>query len=246
LAFFDAGKQVPHTKATMQEFLSLYSKIEHPTLEMVLFTFLLTFLLSGLIAFTYERTSPHTIRNPNFMQAIILSALAASTIMQAIGDSVATGLGMLGALAIIRFRTTLRDPRDIVFMFATLGAGLACGVYGFYIAIIGTGGFCVVAFALWLTPYNIGNNTLWELRVRMPDEDVELQIFEEVLAQYCKHWNQHGMRAASDSSGQAFLEYDYVVIMRQEKERRSLLQALANTQTRVRRFSKQTEINPFA
>lgn len=230
----------------MQEFLSLYSKIEHPTLEMVLFTFLLAFLLSGLIAFTYERTSPHTIRNPNFMQALILSALVASTIMQAIGDSVATGLGMLGALAIIRFRTTLRDPRDIVFMFATLGAGLACGVYGFYIAIIGTTGFCVAAFVLRLTPYHVGNNTLWELRVRIAEDEAELQAFEQLLSQYCRHWNQHGMRTLSETTGKGMVEYDYVVIMRHEKERRTLVQALANAQTHIRRFSKQTDINPFA
>ncbi len=230
----------------MQEFLSLYSKIEHPTLEMVLFTFLLAFLLSGLIAFTYERTSPHTIRNPNFMQALILSALVASTIMQAIGDSVATGLGMLGALAIIRFRTTLRDPRDIVFMFATLGAGLACGVYGFYIAIIGTVGFCFAAFVLRISPYHIGNNTLWELRVRMPDEEAELQAFEQLLSKYCRHWNQHGMRTLSESGGKSMVEYDYVVIMRHEKERRNLVHALSEAQTRIRRFSKQTDINPFA
>ncbi len=230
----------------MQEFLSLYSKIEHPTLEMVLFTFLLAFLLSGLIAFTYERTSPHTIRNPNFMQALILSALVASTIMQAIGDSVATGLGMLGALAIIRFRTTLRDPRDIVFMFATLGAGLACGVYGFYIAIIGTTGFCVAAFALRLTPYHVGNNTLWELRVRLSDDEAELAAFEQLLSEYCRHWNQHGMRTLSETTGKGMVEYDYVVIMRHEKERRKLVHALTVAQTHIRRFSKQTDINPFA
>ena len=39
----------------------------------------------------------------------------------------ARGLGILGTLAIIRFRTPIRDPRDMIFLFACLGVGIACG-----------------------------------------------------------------------------------------------------------------------
>lgn len=90
------------------------------------------------MAITYQNTSNITIKSSNYIQSLILSSLVATTIMQAIGDNVAVGLGMLGALSIIQFRTNFRDPRDIIFMFAALGTGIACGVYGFYVAILGT------------------------------------------------------------------------------------------------------------
>lgn len=229
----------------MQEFLSLYSKIENPTLEMVLFTFLLAFLLSSLIAFTYDRTAPHTLRSSNFIQALILSSLVATTIMQAIGDSVATGLGMLGALAIIRFRTNLRDPRDMIFMFAALGTGIACGVYGFFIAVIGAIGFCVVAFVLRYTPYYIGNNIPWELRVRIPNDDDKLFMLDELLGQYCRYWNQTSIRKIGENEEKMIIEYEYILIMHNDNQRKAFLDTLEENGIKARRFAKQTEISPF-
>ena len=123
----------------MQEFFSQYAKIQNPTFEMVIFTFLLAFLCSTLIALVYWMTSPTTLRTGNYIQSLILSSIIATMILQSIGDSVASGLGILGALTIINFRTSFRDPRDIIFMFAALGTGIACGSYVFPIAIMGIG-----------------------------------------------------------------------------------------------------------
>jgi hypothetical protein len=128
----------------MQEFLSLYSKMENPTLEMVLFTFLLAFLCSVSIGFTYYFTTPTTLKTANYIQALVLSSVIATMILQSIGDNVASGLGIIGALTIINFRTAFRDPRDIIFMFAALGVGIACGSYVFVIAAAGTAMFCAL------------------------------------------------------------------------------------------------------
>ena len=65
--------------------------------------------------------------------------------MIAIGDNVARGIGIVGSLAIIRFRTNLRDPRDLVFLFAALGAGVACGVQSYIAAAFATALFCTIA-----------------------------------------------------------------------------------------------------
>src|SRR5688572_25695809 len=141
----------------MEDFLSLYSKIENPTIEMVFFTFLLSFLLGVVIAVIYTKTTPNTIKTPNFVQAMILSAIIASTVIQSTNNSIASGLGILGALTIIQFRTNFRDPRDIIFMFAAISTGIACGSYVFLIAIIGICGFGVIAIVLSYTPFYLGN-----------------------------------------------------------------------------------------
>ena len=111
----------------MVDFFSIQNSTENPTFLLILYTVLFSFLLSSLIAFTYEKTSRQVARPDNYIQALVLIAIVAATVMQAIGDSLARGLGMLGALSIIRFRTTLRNPRNIVFMFGSLAAGIACG-----------------------------------------------------------------------------------------------------------------------
>ena len=114
----------------MLDTLTLQSTSIHPTLITIIYTMFFSFALSTMIAIVYERTFRGLSYSRNYVQALVLSSIVAATIMQAIGDSLARGLGMLGALAIIRFRTNLRDPRDIIFMFAGLAAGISCGVKG--------------------------------------------------------------------------------------------------------------------
>jgi len=149
------------------------------------FTVVLSFLLGGILAFTYDKTCRDITKPIHFLQTLILIAIVAATIMQAIGDSVARGLGMLGALSIIRFRTTLRNPRNIAFMFASLAAGIACGVLGFTIAIVGTLCFCVIAFLLRLTPFSQSANIVGTLKIETHIKANYKIDIEKLLQKYC-------------------------------------------------------------
>ena len=222
----------------MQEFLSLYSKIENPTYEMVFFTFLLAFLCSSVIALTYYFTSPATLKTPNFVQSLILSSLIATMILQSIGDNVASGLGILGALTIINFRTSFRDPRDIIFMFAALGTGIACGSYVFLIAIQGTGIFCLVAFALKFTPFDMGNHLIWELRLRINDKN-ELPKIEQLLNQYCRKMTLEGIRNDIPKESNPVHERDYVLIFKDDRKQKEMLDKLEEMNILIRRFNLQ-------
>jgi len=77
----------------------------------ILITVKSSFILSSLIAMVYQWTTPKILKSYNFLQSIVLIAIVAAMIMQAIGNSLARGLGMLGALAIIRFRTKLDNTK---------------------------------------------------------------------------------------------------------------------------------------
>ncbi len=136
----------------MFEFLLTHHNTENPTALTILITVLCSFFLASLLVLTYELTTKGIHRPVHFLQSMALISIVAATVMQAIGDSIARGLGMLGALAIIRFRTVLNDPRNMAFMFAALATGIACGVFGFTIAFIGTIGFCVAAVLLRFSP----------------------------------------------------------------------------------------------
>lgn len=73
--------------------------------------------------------------------------------MMAVGNNFAVGFGIIGAVAIIRFRTLIRDPRNIIFMFAGISVGIAAGVYGYSIAVAGTIVYCIVAVLLSISSY---------------------------------------------------------------------------------------------
>lgn len=132
----------------MFDFSSLTNNLEGSSLTNVIVIALVSFVLSSLIALIYQKTSRELESPKYFIQALILISIPVATVMQAIGDSLARGLGMLGALAIIRFRTTLRNPRNMAFMFTSITVGIATGVYGFTIAVIGTLGFCLVVLLI--------------------------------------------------------------------------------------------------
>ena len=79
----------------------------------MLITALFAFVVCSIIAVTYELTTKGIHRKAHFLQSLALIGIVAATILQAIGESVAIGLGIIGALSIIRFRTALNDQQTI-------------------------------------------------------------------------------------------------------------------------------------
>lgn len=223
----------------MQEFFTQYAKIQNPSFEMVLFTFLLAFLCSSLIAFVYWLTSPSTLRTGNYIQSLILSSLIATMILQSIGDNVASGLGILGALTIINFRTSFRDPRDIIFMFAALGTGIACGSYVFMIAIVGTSMFCFIGVCLKFTPFHMGSHVIWELRIRI-NNPMRIEAMDEILNRFCRRITLMDMRTESGkSTDDQTHERQYHILLHDENSHLELVEALESTGLIVRRLTKQ-------
>ena len=207
----------------MLDIQALQASSSHPALIAVVYNVLLSFLLSTMIAVTYEKTFRGLSYSRNFMQSMILSAIAASSIMQAIGDSLASGLGMLGALAIIRFRTSFKDPRDIVFMFAALGAGIACGVGGYSIAVGGTVGFCIVSAILYVSPFGRTSRFDGMLRFNIGSGPEEEQMLGQVLKRHCKIFALITLRDMAQGDR---LDYAYQVKLKNGKDKAELVRDL--------------------
>jgi len=172
----------------MLEFFLSQNSSEAPGFLSILLSVLSSLFLSFLIVVTYEITTPDRPRSVPFLQSLALISIVAATVMQAIGDSLARGLGMLGALAIIRFRTRLNNPRNMTFMFASLAVGISCGVFGFTIAFVGTVVFCLTAILLHFSRFAGAGDfraTLRVLTTAAPADDKQL---EALLQVYCRHW----------------------------------------------------------
>lgn len=136
--------------------------------QAVLLSFLFSFFLSSLIAIVYERTFQGLSWSRGLMQSMVLGSAITCLLMIAIGDNVARGIGIVGSLAIIRFRTNLRDPRDLVFLFAALGAGVACGVQSYIAAVFGTLIFCAIAIAVHASMFGLRRKYDGLVRFQIP------------------------------------------------------------------------------
>ncbi len=204
----------------MLDIMALQTTSPNPTFITVMYTILLAFLLSTMIAVTYEKTFRGLSYSRNFVQSIILSSIVAATVLQAIGDSLASGLGIIGALAIIRFRTSMKDPRDIIFLFAGLATGIACGVHGYSIAVAGTLGFCVVAFVLYFSPFGQTSYFDGMLRFNIENSGEEKSSLENALKKYCKIFALSTLR---DMAQGKRLDYAYHIKMRRGKDKSDLV-----------------------
>src|ERR1051326_2293289 len=94
--------------------------------------FSLAAFLASLLAFRPRRGA----RNPYVAQTQILMAVEAGAMMMVVGDSAARAFGIFAAASLVRFRTNIRDPKEITVLLVCLGVGLAAGVGRWDMAII--------------------------------------------------------------------------------------------------------------
>ncbi|MCR5378820.1 MAG: DUF4956 domain-containing protein [Fibrobacter sp.] len=211
----------------MLDLLAVQSSGANATVITLVYSLLLAFILSSIIGWTYEKTFLGLSYSRNFVQALVLSSMVACTVMQAIGDNVGRGLGMLGALSIVRFRTSFKDPRDIMFIFMSLGAGIGCGVFSWGAALGGTIAFCCVAFLLSRT--GLGTKHFFDgmLRFALPNEPHVRGQVEDIMKGNLKTFILITMR---EVDGGARLDVAYQIRLRATKPAAEILTMLSKVE----------------
>jgi hypothetical protein len=98
--------------------------------------FSLAAFLAALLAFRPRRGFSVRWRNPYVAQTQILMAVVAGAMMMVVGDSAARAFGIFAAASLVRFRTNIRDPKEITVLLICLGVGLAAGVGRWDMAVV--------------------------------------------------------------------------------------------------------------
>ncbi len=193
-----------------------------------LFALGLSFVLSTVIAFTYARTFQGLSYSRGYLQSLVLSSIVTSLAMLAIGDSLARGLGMMGALGMVRFRSNLKDPRDLMFVFASLAVGIASGVHNSLVAVLGTAAFCLAVVILYRSPLSARNHFDGLLRFHMDNTQESRMALEKALQVHCEHFALITLRDIAQ--GRA-LDYAYQVKIRNRFNQGILLDELKQVPT---------------
>lgn len=195
----------------MFDFLPDQPAYQYPDLVNVAYVMGWAFFLASLIAITHRFTFKGEQYPVQFFQALVLGSIVTAMVMMAVGDSLARGLGVFGAMAIIRFRTRIDDPRNVLFLFAALSSGLAVGVYGFTVSFAGSVIFCIGALILHFSPFQYHAHThVVSLRF---DEEPDLSSYVDGLKRNCNQFHVHAVTAGSNGTRR----YDYSVSIRTNK-----------------------------
>jgi len=207
----------------MIEKFTAQTATESASPQTLLFVILLSFVLSTLLAFVYQKTYRGLSYSRNYVQAIVLISIIAAMVIQSIGDSLARGLGIMAAMAIIRFRTNFKDPRDTLFLFASLAAGIACGAYAFAVGVIGTLSFCLVSLALYFSPLGPDRYFDGMLRFNMPTEGGDSGGLETIMKHYCRAFSLVTIREIEQGLR---MDYAYHIKLRRGMTHEKFLQAI--------------------
>ncbi|MCM0650518.1 DUF4956 domain-containing protein [Clostridium swellfunianum] len=104
----------------------------------IMITLATALLLSAVLWGTYRFANTKNTYQPKFAITLVMLAFISTVFMDLIQSNLALSLGMLGSLSIVRFRTNIKDPRDIGFIFWSMCIGIAAGTNSYLIGAIGS------------------------------------------------------------------------------------------------------------
>lgn len=104
----------------------------------IILTMLTAVICAVIIYFVYKLFYKGVIYSENFNLLLLLITVVTAFIIMTISANLALSLGMVGALSIVRFRSAIKDPLDVGFLFWAVASGLTAGAGLYWVALIGT------------------------------------------------------------------------------------------------------------
>lgn len=99
---------------------------------------ILAFCLGMFIFYTYKKTYSGVMYSSNFGVTLVALTMISTLVIMAVTSNVVLSLGMVGALSIVRFRTAIKEPLDIAFLFWAIAAGIVLAAGMIPLAVIGS------------------------------------------------------------------------------------------------------------
>ena len=148
-------------------------------------TLAVTAVLGIYIYLVYRLVSRKAFYSKSFNISLVALSMITAAIILAIQSSVVISLGMVGALSIVRFRTAVKDPMDLVFLFWSISVGIICGagLYGMALML----SLCVTIVVLLLDYLPMASAPLL-LVVNARSGDVEKEV-TGIVSQYARYFH---------------------------------------------------------
>jgi uncharacterized membrane protein YhiD involved in acid resistance len=166
-----ASSEVPFFSEALETGESSPAGNSGASLPQIIVRLFIALILSVILAFRPRRNIPLFQRNIYVAQTQILLAVVAAALMMIVGDNAARAFAIFAAVSFVRFRTNIRDPKDITVLLISLALGLSAGVGRWDLGIV----LCIFAVIL-----------LWLLEFREPEQvhrSMELTVKTRDLGQ---------------------------------------------------------------
>ena len=131
------------------------------------------FLIGLFIYWVYKKTFNGVIYSHSFNISLMVMTLATALVIMGISQNVLLSLGMVGALSIVRFRTPIKDPMDLIFLFWSVAAGILSGAGFIPLVVVGS---IIIGLVIILFQNKIVVENPYLLVVKYDDESANKEI----------------------------------------------------------------------
>lgn len=173
----------------------------------IMATFTVTCILACYIFLIYRLMTRKSFYSKGFNVALAAMSVITAAIILAMQSNLVISLGMVGALSIVRFRTAIKDPMDLVFLFWSISVGIICGAGLYEVALL----TCLVVTVLVLVLENIpASRAPMMLVANLSDAEDESRVLD-VVKKYSRFYK---VRSRNISGGRM----DIIVEVRVKEE----------------------------
>ena len=185
-------------------------------------TYLICLLAAGVCGVvTALAASFRSHASKSFLSSLILLPMIVCTVIAMVNGNVGTGIAVMGAFSLIRFRSVPGKARDIVVIFLAMTAGLACA--GGYIAIALLFTVIVSLGMVAITLIPMGNERSMDLRITIPESLRYVNEFDEVFTKYVK---SHRLLQAKTTNMGSLYKLHYRVEMKDARQGQAFIDEL--------------------
>ncbi len=185
---------------------NLLIEVDYSPTQIVL-GLLIAFALGYIWATVYRKTHTGIAYTRAFFMSLILIPPIIAMIMMAIGSNVALSLGLVGSLSVIRFRTAIKDTKDMTFLFMAVAIGLTAGAFVWLVGIVGTVVVVLITLVMSRAGHDRAGSSDYILIFRSDKKDPWSELPAE--AQSLVAWKQ--LRGATEIDHGRDVEYTYNV-----------------------------------
>ncbi|MCL1808511.1 MAG: DUF4956 domain-containing protein [Clostridiales bacterium] len=150
----------------------------------ILIALFVSLALGLFIYIVYTKTFRGVMHSSSFGIALVAMSLITTLIILAVSSNLLASLGMIGALSIVRFRTVVKEPLDLVYLFWSISVGIVVGVGLIPLAVIGS---LVIGLILFVFVNRRVNDTPYVVVISCAGEDAETQSLQILKSQTKKN-----------------------------------------------------------
>ncbi|HIU25031.1 MAG TPA: DUF4956 domain-containing protein [Candidatus Copromorpha excrementigallinarum] len=161
----------------------------------------LAFALGLFIFLIYKKTFSGVMYSSGFGISLIAMTMITTLVILAVSSNVVLSLGMVGALSIVRFRTAVKDPMDIVFLFWSIGAGIVLAAGLLPLAVFGS---IFIGLVLLIFAEKKTFDKPYILVVHCSGEKSEREVFQMIT----EKTSRVSLKSKSVSAGMVELNYE--------------------------------------